>query len=764
MATLKAPFNFVPLNKKPYIPSWSDRISHDIPFSDALSGTLRITITSQSPIFISDEMKEGDNPIQEFCHTKDGRYFIPGTSIKGVLRNVMEILSFGKMSQVQNQCFGIRDLDDRFFYRKKININNVKCGWLRYEGERYLLTSCGKPWRISPESIDKYYGTNLTEYIKGDNFKDDFNRTAMRKYEMFKNYSLSGVFTNDTSFMDNENFQAGGRIIKRFANDGEEGKLVFTGQPGQRKAPRGKYFEFIFPAKVENENIIVSNFVMQSFETVHSESPDYKDFRKKQLREGKEIPVFFTIDSNGNVEAIGLSYMFKYPAYNSIYSAIPDGLLFNKPDLCECVFGYTSKGDSLKGRVQFTSAFLQDDPKFSSTQTIALAKPHPSYYPLYLGKGQTWNSPKVEIAGRKRYPIRNQIENNVGTESMCRTIMPLDKGMVFHGEIHFHNLRPIELGALVLSIEFCKYHSFGQGKPLGYGKTTISIENANVCTLNSQSFKLDDAKESFENEMENQFHEWKNSQQLSELKKMAEGIPVNKDALFTYMKMDTDVNRNEFKMGKKDYNEGYQLGTFSQIISESVPKAECPQNVSPTETRKDIEKEAEKQRQKKLEEKLLQEERRAIELKRQKYEQLIDEAQHLYIENQWDDAIMKAEEAKKVFPDEVQHDAIIVNCMKSKETAVYRKKEQEEKAKKFSQPFAAIIKGKTSAGNLVGTMESWLKISGNYFGETEYLVLLEEAKKLTPKEQKKMKNKRQNLLKAIGDKLTEKLFNDLSLL
>ena len=52
MATLKAPFNFVPLNKKPYIPSWSDRISHDIPFSDALSGTLRITITSNH-LFLS---------------------------------------------------------------------------------------------------------------------------------------------------------------------------------------------------------------------------------------------------------------------------------------------------------------------------------------------------------------------------------------------------------------------------------------------------------------------------------------------------------------------------------------------------------------------------------------------------------------------------------------------------------------------------------------------------------------------------------------
>ena len=31
---LKAPFNFVPLNVKPYLPEWADQISQDMPFED----------------------------------------------------------------------------------------------------------------------------------------------------------------------------------------------------------------------------------------------------------------------------------------------------------------------------------------------------------------------------------------------------------------------------------------------------------------------------------------------------------------------------------------------------------------------------------------------------------------------------------------------------------------------------------------------------------------------------------------------------------
>ena len=49
MATIKAPFNFVPLSDKIFFPEWADQISQDIPFSDGLSGTIELKITAETP-------------------------------------------------------------------------------------------------------------------------------------------------------------------------------------------------------------------------------------------------------------------------------------------------------------------------------------------------------------------------------------------------------------------------------------------------------------------------------------------------------------------------------------------------------------------------------------------------------------------------------------------------------------------------------------------------------------------------------------------
>ena len=109
---ITAPYNFVPLNKEIFYPSWSNNgkeISHDIPFEDGESGEIDITITAKTPIFIRNHYQEGDefyknNDMKiskEFCHIKtlDGakQFYIPGSSLKGTIRNVLEIMSFGKI-------------------------------------------------------------------------------------------------------------------------------------------------------------------------------------------------------------------------------------------------------------------------------------------------------------------------------------------------------------------------------------------------------------------------------------------------------------------------------------------------------------------------------------------------------------------------------------------------------------------------------------------------------------------------------------------
>jgi len=107
---IKSPYNFVPApsENEVFIPDWADQVSHDIPFSDGESGEIVFTITAETPIFIRNGHAQGKDT-SEFCNV-DGKYFIPATSIKGMLRNVLEIMSRGRMIQVDNNHHAIRQI------------------------------------------------------------------------------------------------------------------------------------------------------------------------------------------------------------------------------------------------------------------------------------------------------------------------------------------------------------------------------------------------------------------------------------------------------------------------------------------------------------------------------------------------------------------------------------------------------------------------------------------------------------------------------
>lgn len=107
---LTSPYNFVPLNSKVYLPDWSDNVSQDIPFEDGEDGYIEVTWHNYSPLFIRNEDKNNPDPIHIDVNG-NRRYFIPGSSIKGMLRNTLSILAFGKMAE------GEQYKDRRFSFR-----------------------------------------------------------------------------------------------------------------------------------------------------------------------------------------------------------------------------------------------------------------------------------------------------------------------------------------------------------------------------------------------------------------------------------------------------------------------------------------------------------------------------------------------------------------------------------------------------------------------------------------------------------------------
>lgn len=596
---IKAPFNFVPLPDIIVFPEWGKQVSQDIPFEDGVSGSIDLQIEAKTDIFVrnGNNLRNVEN---KFSHIGQS-YFIPGSTLKGCFRTVLEIFSFGKIKQFNQHSFALRDLRNDT-YKRLIQRNITHGGWLYLHDDTYYIYDCGvikRENRITAYEIDEAINSSvfnpfITQKIQS---KD---KNAATKYKMLAN-ALSGHCTGE----EQKEYKNGERF---FGIDGKY--LVFTGQPGNRQQKwnekgeeywvgKGKEFLFNKPPqqfKPEGECIIpISPDDMKAFQSIHNSSTDYTEFWKSKLAEGKPIPVFFQeVEDSGHCKHhyIGLSYMFKYPVKDNVESAMKnyyDRVLKEEQmkglDMADLIFGYQSEGKSLRGRVMIGHAFAEGNPTIVTEKITTMSSPRPSYYPLYLKRDEspvTWNDSygkKIEIAGYKRYPVRGEASGFKDRKGcplgkMDSAMIPLKQGTKFKSRIVFHNLRPVELGALLYAITLCNlkeksnvslYHNIGACKSYGYGKVSITpilnITDGKGMDFYYQSF-IDYMQEMYENE-------WIDSPTIREIQAMAAGIPDNKKEMFTYMELSKKVdgrNINEFVKGKESYNEGERLRPFTEII------------------------------------------------------------------------------------------------------------------------------------------------------------------------------------------------------
>ena len=122
--SVSAPYRFVPLSSLIVFPHWADQVSHDRPFSDGISGELNIQIHNTSALCVGGKQERSSEHQAgkvHFYRTPDNTLAIPGTSLKGMLRNVVEIASFSRFKQVEDQKLGVRDISEaNNFYANKM--------------------------------------------------------------------------------------------------------------------------------------------------------------------------------------------------------------------------------------------------------------------------------------------------------------------------------------------------------------------------------------------------------------------------------------------------------------------------------------------------------------------------------------------------------------------------------------------------------------------------------------------------------------------
>ncbi len=176
----------------------------------------------------------------------------------------------------------------------------------------------------------------------------------------------------------------------------------------------------------------------------------------------------------------------------SVKELIPREHSIVKKDFVETLFGYSEEKESIKGRVSFKHAYANGDEVTGAAKTLILGGPKASYYPFYLKQEflensdneistdyQTYNNEST-LAGRKRYPIKNIYnKGKVDKSKISTTFTPINTETVFTTKIVYHNLLPVELGALLCALTFngvedC-HHGIGMAKPYGYGAVQIDV-------------------------------------------------------------------------------------------------------------------------------------------------------------------------------------------------------------------------------------------------------------------------------------------------
>jgi len=498
-----APYNFVELPNKIVeaqpLPDGDRYYDHKEEQSQSnkikrYTGRIKCTLTLESQIYIrcgwnpEDFAKYSESSFKDlpevlrqtranfFHHPTDLSPVIPGSSLRGMIRSLLEIISFGKTKLVSNKRFTFRAVADSKTslgkeYRKYFL--NQPQGNPDYKIKAGYMIQQGSKWKIRP--------ANQINQLPFDRAR--ISRDILATLETW--YGLNNVYKK-----------------------GHQAVFIKTGPMPNKK----KDFLFGLPVNNNSLDINIPDQILEDYEGQITEGQKTLTGQNGVLENMR--PVFYLLNKENELVFLGHTMMFRFPYDLSPFEFIPDSLKDNsKTDIAEAIFGYVEdkhpKDKARAGRVFFTDATtqteIQDD---RPIKEILLSSPKPTTFQHYLVQNDV--DPKklmhyasippskekageTTIRGHKLYWHKKQVvdqsqdDNSDKQTSLIKPVNP-NPDTSFTFDIHFENLSQVELGALlwVLSIGGDKAKEFGvgkegedyrlslgMGKPLGMGAVKI---------------------------------------------------------------------------------------------------------------------------------------------------------------------------------------------------------------------------------------------------------------------------------------------------
>lgn len=531
MSYVGAPYNFVPLGSRVYR---KDSITKHNEIT-GLSGSLEYQVTAQTPILV-------DGGDEHFYKNKDGKAAIPGSTMRGLVRSNMQILSQSSIvddignAKLMYRSVGASSVNlNKKVYDTTLGADTVVVGKGRFSVLKnvkggYIACRNGK-YYIIPSSVDKlqrelgemnYYVLSERRIIE-DHFRGfeilkqnpcvlqnsntkPFIKSEIRgrvHYKGEKNSHYQPYFT--TVYYQPKGTRNISALSDKPLTGYKKGTLITTGFMNEKKAL------YVIP---EMANVSENEWIQIQPQDVDSFKRDF-EVRQNQLtvatgynlarmdKEDKEqlkkdVCSFFGLPENGETKPVfyielgGKLYFGFTPRLRLFYDKeIYDGLSKeqrdNSLDYCKSLFGFTTDKESYRSRLSFQEAVIDKNTAEGKKETMVLGEPKPTSYLDYLtgrnGEAATYRG-DFSLRGMKQYwlhekPSRAAAGNN---DNVGSNLYPYPQGTSFTGRIRFTNLSEEELGMLLWSLllEKDSQQNIGKGKPYGYGRISVSLKHLNI--------------------------------------------------------------------------------------------------------------------------------------------------------------------------------------------------------------------------------------------------------------------------------------------
>ncbi len=517
-----APYNFIEMNQKVNVKK--DLQPHDVIEPEKHSGVIEYEIEAKTPIMVDDGK-------EQFYQNVYGKAAIPGSTMRGLVRNNMQILSFSSIAtDIQNGKLMYRNVaagKDKKKYNDILGnqvkpyttadgkrgqmsvLMNVQAGYIRNEGKKYYIIPTVVEAVNKDAGAMNYYVLNERKII--ENNDRNFSFLLNKKPCIMQNQKgkFRRIVKNGrVHYIGNENKDqyhpytipisyklSGLRQVSGIAKWGElenNGYLVSTGRMQEKKAI------YVIPQMDESKSKI---------EIPSKDIDDFKrdyESRRKQVEsmEEKGKEGFFNLPENGETKPVfyihlnGKLYFGFTPRLRlfydkEIFDGVYDSHLRAECDYCRTVFGFAGDKESYRSRVAFMDACIINGEKSRIETQVILGSPKPTSYLDYLtstdGKAVTYND-DFTIQGVKQYWLKRETDpsGSIANMKTAPTLRPYEAGTKFKGKIRFENLSDEELGMLLWSLllEKNSNQNIGKAKAYGYGRVAIKLTGLNLLDYN----------------------------------------------------------------------------------------------------------------------------------------------------------------------------------------------------------------------------------------------------------------------------------------